>query len=83
MKLETNRKASSGKQTWHFNIKSFLITNLIAQNEVSLQYCPTEFMIADYMTKPLVRKKFIKCRWFVMNLPNQIKMLSTSVLGKE
>ena len=60
MKWETNGKASSDKRTRCRKIKYFLITNLIARNEVSLQFCPTE--IADCMTKPLVGKKFIEFR---------------------
>jgi hypothetical protein len=82
MKLETNGKASSGKRTRHFNIRYFLITDLISRGEVTLQYCPTELMVGDYMTKPLVGKKFIEFRKIVMNLPDQIKSSSRSVLGK-
>jgi hypothetical protein len=58
MKLETNDKASSGNYTRHFNIKYFHITDLIHWKEVSIKYCPTDLMIADYMTKPLTGKKF-------------------------
>ena len=83
MKLETNGKASSGKRTRHFNIKYFLITDLIARNEVTLQFCPTAMMIADYMTKPLVGKKFTEFRKVIMNLPDPIALASRSVLGEK
>ena len=53
MKLEQNGKASSGKRTRHFNIKYFYITDLLKSKEISIKYCPTDQMIADYMTKPL------------------------------
>jgi hypothetical protein len=69
MKLEQNGKASSGKRTRHFNIKYFYITCLIENKEVTIKYCPTDDMIADYMTKPLTGAKFIKFRKLIMNLP--------------
>ena len=72
MKLERNGKMSSGKRTRHFNIKFFYITDLIQRGEVSIEYCPTDLMIADYMTKPLTGKKFLEFRNQVMNLPNQV-----------
>lgn len=68
MKLEKNGKASSGKRTRHFDIKYFLITDLIQRNEVSIEFCPTDSMIADYMTKPLTGKKFLEFRKEIMNL---------------
>ena len=68
MKLEENGKASSGKQTRHFNIKYFYITDLIDRKEVQIEYCPTNAMIADYMTKPLVGAKFVKFCSHIMNM---------------
>jgi hypothetical protein len=69
MRLEQNGKASSGKRTRHFNIKYFYITCLIEGKEVTIKYCPTDEMIADYMTKPLTGEKFTKFRKMIMNLP--------------
>jgi hypothetical protein len=68
MKLENNAKGSSGKRTRHFDIKLFYVTNLIERGEVEVIYCPTDDMIADYMTKPTVGKKFHRLRDLVMNL---------------
>ncbi len=68
MKLELNGKASSGKRTRHFNIKYFFITDLISRGEISTKYCPTDYMIADYMTKPLLGRKFHQFRQAIMNL---------------
>jgi hypothetical protein len=58
MKLEENGKESSGKRTRHFNVKYFYVTDLIKKNELKIVYCPSDIMIADYMTKPLVGSKF-------------------------
>jgi hypothetical protein len=71
MKMEQNGKASSGKRTRHFHIKYFYITDLIANNEVKIRYCPTDLMVADYMTKPVTGAKFQKFRKIIMNQENE------------
>ena len=68
MKLEQNGKESSGKRTRHFDIKYFYVTDLVGRKEVTIEYCPTDEMIADYMTKPLVGSKFKLFRDLIMNL---------------
>jgi hypothetical protein len=68
MKLEVNGRESAGKRTRHFNIKYFYITDLIKRQEVSTKYCQTDYMIADYMTKPTMGKKFEGFRQDIMNL---------------
>ena len=68
MKLEMNGKTSSGKRTRHFDIKLFYVTDLVERDEVLVKYCPTDDMIADYMTKPLVGSKFKMFRDLIMNL---------------
>ena len=68
MKLETNGKLSSSKRARHFNIKYFFITDLIGRGDVSIEYCPTGAMIADYMTKPLTGEKFKMFRKSIMNI---------------
>ena len=70
MKLEKNGKGSSGKRTRHFHIKYFYITDLINREEIHIQYCPTEDMIGDYMTKPLTGATFYKFRNVIMNPSN-------------
>lgn len=59
--LEKNGRASSGKQTRHINIRYFFIADRVRSKEVSIEYCPTATMMADYLTKPLLGSKF---RWF-------------------
>jgi hypothetical protein len=82
MKLEQNGKASSGKRTRHFNIKFFYITDLIDRKEVTIKYCPTNEMIADYMTKPLTGSKFNNLRNIIMNNKTTNWLTNRSVLGK-
>ena len=80
MQLEENGKASSGKRTCHFNIRLFYMTDLINRNEIQIEYCPMEDMIADYMTKPLVGSKFERFRKIIMNL---IPKTSPSLVGQQ
>jgi hypothetical protein len=70
MRLENNGKRSSGKRTRHFDIK-YYITDLIGREEVVVTYCPTEDMIADYMTKPLTGSKFNYFRDLIRNLSDK------------
>ena len=67
IKLEMNGKASSTKRTRHINIRYFLVTDKIKRGEISVvEHCPTEEMIADYLTKPLQGALFRKFRNAIM-----------------
>ena len=66
MKLEEGGRESCGKRTRHFDIKYFYITDLIKRKEVTIQYRPTNEMIADFMTKPLTGAKFHTFRKVIM-----------------
>jgi hypothetical protein len=44
------------------------VTDLVGRNEVKIEYCSTDEMIADYNTKPVVGRKFTLCRDLIMNL---------------
>jgi hypothetical protein len=43
-------------------------TDLVGCNEVKIEYCSTDEMIADYNTKPVVGSKFALFRDRIMNL---------------
>ena len=58
IKLEMNGKTSCGKRTRHFDIKLLYVTNLVERKEVTIKYCPTDEMMADFFTKPFVGNKF-------------------------
>jgi hypothetical protein len=64
--LENNGKRSSGKRTRAFNIRYFFLTDQIAKGKVSIEYCPTQEMVGDYMTKPLQGHLFKKFRRAIM-----------------
>ena len=49
--MESNGCSSAEKSSRHLDIKYFFINDLKEKGLVSIKYCPTEEMVADYMTK--------------------------------
>ena len=68
MLLEKNGQMSSSKRTKHINVRYFFIADRIQKGELTIEYCPTEDMVEDYMTKTLQGDKFKKFRKEIMNL---------------
>jgi hypothetical protein len=66
--LERKGKASSSKRTKHISIRYFFVANRIANNELSVEWCPTGRMIADYITKPLQGTLFKQFRDHIMGV---------------
>jgi hypothetical protein len=64
--LEQNGRSSSGKRTRHINIRYFFITDRVNMKEISIDWCPTKKMVADYMTKPLQESLFRELRDYIM-----------------
>jgi len=60
--LELNGRKSVGKRSRHLHIKFFFLTDQIKQGKVQVEYCSTDKMIGDYMTKPLQGVKFMEFR---------------------
>ena len=60
--LETNGKRSAGKRSRAINIRYFFLTDQVEKGNLIIEYCPTDMMWADYMTKPLQGEKFRKFR---------------------
>jgi hypothetical protein len=58
--METNGKKSSGKRTRALNIRYFFLTDQAVKGNVTIVYCPTDDMIGDFHTKPLLGEKFRK-----------------------
>ena len=52
MRLEVNGSFSSSKRTKHINAKYYLITDIIGQGELEIQYCPTGEMWAVVLNQP-------------------------------
>ena len=67
--LAKNGTFSSGKKTKHIKHKFFLIKNKIEQGDIEVEYCPTDQMWSDIMTKAKQGKPFYVMRSHAMNVP--------------
>lgn len=52
--------------TRHIAIRHFLIRDSVEQGSIKLEYCPTDVMVADVLTKPLPRVSFQSLRPLLM-----------------
>ena len=66
MLIEKNGKCSSGQKTKHMDNRYFWIKDRLDSENIRVQYCPTEKMLADFFTKPLQGSLFRKFRDAVM-----------------
>ena len=66
IKIEKNRKRSSGQKTKHMDNRYFLIKDCLNTERITVEYCPTGKMIADFFTKPLQGNLFRKFRDLVL-----------------
>ena len=64
--LLENGKKSSSKRTRAINIRYFFLTDQIEKGNLSVEYCPTGEMWADFMSKPLTGKLFKKFMKLIM-----------------
>ena len=60
--LLKNGKQSSTKRTRAINIRYFFLIDQIEKGNITVWYCPTEDMVADFLSKPLQGKLFHKFR---------------------
>ena len=71
MLLERNgmQKRSSSKQTRHIDIRYFFVMDqIVAAKELSVEYCPTGEMVGDFFTKLLQGASFQKLWNRILNL---------------
>ena len=73
IKLEKNGQKSMGQRSRHINNRYFFITDQISKGNVTVEYCPTDEMEGDYMTKPCQGSKFDKHRTTLMNLKSSVR----------
>ena len=53
IKIEENRKRSSGQKTKHMDNRYFWIKDRLINKKIKVKYCLTEKMIVNFFTKPL------------------------------
>jgi hypothetical protein len=80
LSLAKNGCVSSSKHTKHIKAKYFFIHHFHNSGELDLQYCPTEQMWADILTKPLQGAKFCLMQAFLMNCPIDYSKISSMAL---
>ena len=66
--LKKSGKKSRNKRTKHIEIRYYLITDRVKDDEPNIEYFPTGDMVADYFTKPLQGKKFYPFCKEIINL---------------
>lgn len=52
----------------HVDIKYHFVRSAIEDGRISLEYCPTDDMVADILTKPATKLKLIKCNLFMFGV---------------
>ena len=60
IKLATNGLASTGQRSRHVNIRYFWVKDRIKSDDLTVRYCETERMLADFLSKPLQGSLFRK-----------------------
>ena len=58
---------STAEKTRHINIRYFFVKDRVEAGEIEIKYCPTEYMIADILTKPLQGQAFRDMRDILLN----------------
>ena len=62
--MSTIKLAEKGKSTSdrarRVKIRHFFVNQFLENGEMKIKYCPTEAMVADILTKPIVGSQFKK-----------------------
>ena len=66
MLLAKNGRQSSGRNTRHLEIRYYFVTDNVRQKRLTIEYCPTKDMIADFFTKPIQGRRFMDLRKLIM-----------------
>lgn len=66
IRFEKNGRKSCGPNSKHIDIRYFFIKDRLEIEDINVDYCPTEQMLADFFTKPLQRNLFRRLRGIIM-----------------
>jgi hypothetical protein len=81
IQLAENGRSSIGKRSRHLNTRYFFVTDLINRKQVSIKFCPTDGMLADYLIEPLTGRKFHHYPSLIMNLPPNYRQSPQECVG--
>jgi hypothetical protein len=62
---------STSERTRHISIRYFWLTDRVRSGELSIQYVPTDVMLADLLTKPLQGERFRLLRDRLLGITNE------------
>ena len=71
--IKIAEKEQISNKTKHISIKYHYVRDMINNNQIKMEYVNTDEMLADTMTKPLAKDKFIQFRsaiGMVNDIPN-------------
>ncbi len=71
--LERKGKASSENCMRYINICYFFIMDQVNMKELTIKWCPTKQMVADFMTKPIQGSHFRHLRDYIMGRAHSSK----------
>jgi hypothetical protein len=85
IRLEKNGKKSEGQKSRHIDIRYFWVKDRLDSNDVSIVYCPTESMLADFFTKPLQGNLFRRLRDVIMGREHisKLQFYASNATSKE
>ena len=66
--LEKKGRAAAGKWSRAIDIRYFAIKDSVDKGELDIEYCPTDEMLGDFLTKPLQGEKFWKFRKLILGM---------------
>jgi len=66
IRMEKNGRNSCTGNSRHISIRYFFVKDRVDKKELRIEYCNTNDMVADYFTKPLQGKQFLRFREAVM-----------------
>ena len=68
MLLEKKGRASCGKRTRAIKIRYSTIKDCWERGDLKIEYCPTDVIVGDFMTKPLQGIKFRNFRNLILGM---------------
>lgn len=83
IKIERNGRNSCTGNSRHVNIRYFFVKDQVDKGEISVEYCPTHLMLADFFTKPLSGKLFNSFRDIIMGYTNITTLIDSTFTIKE
>ena len=80
--LIVNGRLCSSKRTRHIWIHYYFIKDRVDKGEIEVVFCPTEIMLADFVTKPLQGYVFLRMRDVMMGISNLSSLFASKQNGK-